>query len=398
MSMTPPSDGGHSVMPADLDKLRTDVERKFHAALMEQEHRFLPAITNFSQYYFGTPGDDPRKRAVLRAVLWRFFGPATVAATGIGIVSLLSLLIAILANILLGIQNEKIEVQNQLIEGQRRAALMFEMTSILEAISDRRLSPGGGLDAGGGNPRIVLPEVLVGRIRALSRSLRPYRYLDVSSDSRAPGRATRWHRAAAWIGVSLDTDATKLTDRPLSPERGQLLLTLVDSRIDMETINGSFFRRPIAPGKVVILDPKELTAVRPADFSYADLRGADLRHAHLEGSLLRSADFREINGNGIVLERADLAGADFTWAILAKANLRGAFISGTNFTNANLEGADLESAHLARVMELPEELRKEWTFAGEGYSPVVDIPYRRDIYYLTRVEPKPPASALTSSN
>jgi hypothetical protein len=62
-----------------------------------------------------------------------------------------------------------------------------------------------------------------------------------------------------------------------------------------------------------------------------DLRGADLREAHLEGASLGGAN----------LEGADLYGAHLEGAILVEANLRGA-----KLTDAHLEDATLVEANL----------------------------------------------------
>jgi uncharacterized protein YjbI with pentapeptide repeats len=69
----------------------------------------------------------------------------------------------------------------------------------------------------------------------------------------------------------------------------------------------------------------------------ADLYGADLRNADLEGANLSGATLRSADLEGANLSRANLRSAD-----LYGANLRSADLEGANLEDANLEGAILE--------------------------------------------------------
>ncbi|MGB3137765.1 MAG: pentapeptide repeat-containing protein [Nodosilinea sp.] len=78
------------------------------------------------------------------------------------------------------------------------------------------------------------------------------------------------------------------------------------------------------------------------DFSWADLRQADLTHAEL---------------SGINLYRANLAGANLTGASLAEANLFRADLSGANLSGANLADANLRRANLSEAQIELEQIR-----------------------------------------
>lgn len=93
----------------------------------------------------------------------------------------------------------------------------------------------------------------------------------------------------------------------------------------------------------------------------ADLRGADLRDALLDGAFLLNCDMREADLEGADLSRAWLAGTnldganmtradlmktDLTGASLAGATLRQARCARTDFERAVLHGADLRESHL----------------------------------------------------
>ena len=179
-------------------------------------------------------------------------------------------------NELLHRQNYRLDQQTYLQEAGRRSSLIFLMGNLLDAI-DRELKA----DVGRPGVRDLSPQI-IGQIVALSNSLRPYRYLENDS----------------------------LIDREISPERGQLLLSLVNSEID----NGSLGRIFLA-----------------ADFSSAELGGALLAGEYLGGVNLREAN----------LSKADLNGANLAGADLNRADLSSAFLVGTLLTKANLSETDL---------------------------------------------------------
>ena len=77
------------------------------------------------------------------------------------------------------------------------------------------------------------------------------------------------------------------------------------------------------------------------NFDRANLYGAYLRGAYLEGANLEGAYLR-----GAYLEGAYLRGANLEGAYLRGANLRGAYLEGAYLRGANLEGANLEGAYL----------------------------------------------------
>jgi Pentapeptide repeats (8 copies) len=216
-------------------------------------------------------------------------------------------------NELLVAQNAKLDVQSQLAEAGRRATLASELSSILDEIgAERKQSPTRPRADAGFPPS---PEV-VGRIVALTRSLRPYRYLELEDES---------NDGASGGGI------TAVMGPALSPERAQLLLSLLSSGVDLKLIYNA-----------------------NADFSYADLRGVILTSVDLgsdeTGILLSRADFR-----GSKLDEADLSGAtlssvDFTDTRLRRANLSRARLIGANLTRADLLRADLRNAQLVRAV------------------------------------------------
>lgn len=182
-------------------------------------------------------------------------------------------------NGLLGRQNERLDQQINLEEGNRRSSLIFFMSNIMDKLDIELRS----------NPDRSLSDPLIGRIVSLSQSMRPYRYLENDS----------------------------LTPRQLSPERGQLLFSLVNSNLDKATYDKIYAR---------------------ANFNYADLREANFSEAYLRGAKLAHSSFSNANFNF-----ADLQGADLTNAWLEEATFRNTSMSGINLAGANLRESRMEN-------------------------------------------------------
>ena len=254
-------------------------------------------------------------------------------------------------------QNLRLDQQTYLQEAERRSALILLMGNLLDAL-DHELKE----DIGQKNVRDLSPQ-LVGRIIALSSGLKPYRYLEGDS----------------------------LIAKEISPERGQLLLSILSSEVD----NGSLKR-----------------IFQSADFSFSELEGAALAGEFLEGINLREADLSKANLNGAHLMGADLDKADLSGAILAGADLRKANLSETDLretyiTEVDFRGASLYGADLRGVDLTDSDLRR--SFLREALldsaavpdfqwlkesallqrDSIVGLQYLNDYYYLDSVEIDP---------
>lgn len=194
-------------------------------------------------------------------------------------------------------QQQRLVEQAELIESVRSGNLIGLMNNMLDDIRQQA------------QPGIPLSESLISRLAALSSTLRPYRY--VNNDS--------------------------LQARPVSPERAQLLVALLNLNLDtlqLSQILGS-----------VTFDGADLGGI---DLSYAYLSGASLN-----GANLRDANLRHARLAGTQLRQADLWGADLSFATLAgadlhRANLRWSRIAETSLQQAILDGADLTNAQIVR--------------------------------------------------
>lgn len=256
-------------------------------------------ITAINEFLGELPNPKKETIAVLTGhIIYRF--------TRLGLIGLMLALVPIILlwqqNGLITKQNEKIDQQNvrlnqqtALLEADRRGAVIFESGNVLDAMA-RELE-----QKKEGEPR-TLSDPLIGRIIALSRSFKPYRYLD--------------------------PDADTLIEKAISPERGHLLVSLINSNLDSTTHS---------------------QILKGADFSKADLQNAILWKSNLLGATLIGANLQEAklwesNLREINLLEADLRGADLQQADLSESLLERTDFSETSLRGANLRGAMLEYA------------------------------------------------------
>ena len=186
-------------------------------------------------------------------------------------------------NDLLSYQNNRLDQQVNLEEGSRRSSLVFLMSNLMDKIGEETSQP---------NNNGRLSESVISRIISLSQAFRPYRYLEND----------------------------QLIKQPLSPERGQLLLSLINTNLRIEVYQKIFLK---------------------ANFSYSDLQGANLVDAYLREINLQYANLEGVNFQG-----ADLDYANISYANIQKADFKNASLNNSRLTQANLMGANLEDVEM----------------------------------------------------
>lgn len=277
------------------------------AKLLEQEHRPLKVLWNYlTRKRKWQDKNDPRRKAVIKALVWRIITSQTTAVYFTGtVISIFSLMFTIkqtklfeLQNKILETQNKSIVQQTQIAESSRRSSQMIIMGEVLSDINQELRDKQ--------NVKDTLSNTLVGRIISLSRAMKPYKYLENDS----------------------------IIKRPLSPERGQLLISLLASKID-----SAFFVNQI---------------LRESDFSYADLSKSNLKNANLVGANLRYVNLQESELDNAKLKKANLSYANLTKARLPMANIDSTGLKGANltrafFTNSSIKGTDLTNAVLYKT-------------------------------------------------
>ena len=207
-------------------------------------------------------------------------------------------------NASLRIQNQKqdkeIREMSDLFDSVKKNNQTFLVNIILSDIDDALKS----------NPERILSDTIIANMTTLSSMSAPYRYLEGDS----------------------------LSEKKLSPERGQLLLGLCLLQID----SGSFARiKQQVPFSYADLKGANLKGI---NLSKADLKGANLQDADLTGANLSEADLQEANFWGAELNNANLSGTN-----LKRANLSWAELNGTKMQSANLNGAILANTQLRKA-------------------------------------------------
>lgn len=281
-------------------------------------------------------------------------------------------------------QNARIEEQNRFIQSQIELGEAQRSTSIVPEILEIGSLVAREVDdlrARGVNaPAITdLSSSLRARIVAATKAARPYRYLRTPLDDideellmssgllrrtdLAASAKVREQLGAAAGNVELSGEQLGvMSDRPLSPERGQIMALLVYNGLtDFQSLSGVDFSfaeiRATASGSAL-------------DFSRAFLRFANLDRqllvgASFDGAYLEHARFRNasinytsfgvstlpsVSGEGEGLKiLASLSGTDFSGAVLKNVDFSGARGFGANFDravvhNVQFTGTDLGGA------------------------------------------------------
>lgn len=206
------------------------------------------------------------------------------------------------------IQNKRIEQQTYLQEAERRSSLVFLFDNVLNKIDEELRS----------NPstRELSPQ-LIGRIAALSKALKPYRFLEGDT----------------------------ITSQMSSPERGQVLLSLLASKLSQNTYDQIFLLSDFSYATLqsVNLDGMYLRNINlsHAVLQSVSLTGADLRHANLEGAEITDA---HVQWTGMRAKAAYFDFANFYNARVTDSDFGGCSFEYTNFSQARLEKVAFQRA------------------------------------------------------
>lgn len=342
------------VSRAELSLLFANQREQTEISLLEREHRLFSAVSAF----FSTENRSGlRRQAALkglsRCLIQRLFFTATVAS--VGGIGILGLFIAWQANNLLWEQNSRIGVQSHLIEAERRAALVFELAQVMDVLDREsarradithsqtlqiwhnaltqfktRQETQDPLIQENLNNQFTPSGSIIGRISALSQSLRPYYFVDYSegvssfdqatTSENAEGILERLKRATLPDEVG---QVPRLVDRPVSPERGQLLRYLVANDVNLHAVSNSgatFAGADLSGGQLY----------------YAVFPAIDLSQADFSGALFSTVRFGLRPEVGTVLEGADFSCAVFLNTWFSAAVMRHARFAHVDFSSFTL--------------------------------------------------------------
>lgn len=252
-------------------------------------------------------------------------------------------------------QNKLVEQQNALSEAGRRSSLVLLMSNIEDKIAEELRDST--------NKNRLLSSALVGRIVALCNNLKPYRY-----------------------SVEGDT-LSKL----LSPERGQMLISLVNAELGKATYDSIFAKANFEYADLQKVDfsgrylnniklPKANLVRAILDYASmegADLIQADMRHVYISQGRLSNARLKYVKLNDAYLQGIDLTGAHLGNTDLQDAHLENAILNEADLRSANLEGADFTNSQLNLVKISGSNIAKYLSKFVKGYE-------EAGVYYMKK--------------
>jgi len=206
---------------------------------------------------------------------------------------------------ILEIQNDRIYQQNLLQEASRRNNLQFEISSILDLI-DQELKN----DYNKNGKRDLSPE-LEGRIIALNSRLEPYYFIE----------------------------GKNLIDKPLSQERGQLLISLINSKLEK-----SAFKNIVKRMDLKNIDLRNLTVV-DADLSDIDFIEAEFSNAKFINSNLSGTYFRDSN-----LSRASFKDCKMIGLYTSSTIWESTYFENTDFSKSEVFRCDFTNSTFKKVI------------------------------------------------
>jgi len=159
------------------------------------------------------------------------------------------------------------------------------------------------------NVRDLTPQ-LIGRISALSHRLNPYYYLEGDS----------------------------LVDVALSPERGQLLVTLIESKLDSTTYRELWTKSSF-----------KHSDLEGVNFSGSDLSNIELSGSNLSNAKLLNCKFNSSNLNFCDLNNINFYNSDLTNCQLANCTIQNGDFRYVDLTKANMSQSDLSNSLLSNA-------------------------------------------------
>ncbi len=250
-------------------------------------------------------------------------------------------------NELLLLQNKAISIQTELSESSRRAAIHAELVELLALVTEF-IKAQPKIDGSSTVRKWMLPDVYYSRIVSILRDMRPYRYVNrdlvktVGWEVWYPS-GSHTHVMRTHIGPLSKPEMTEpeLNDRALSPERGQLLYTLVLMHVDLD---------PLRNGEAIFADSDlSFTNLTSADLSLLTLDGSvfwfsDLSSAILSDASLQRCDFRYANLSKAKVDHADFGFADLRATQLTELDLRHCSFSASNVRHACIDHIEFDKA------------------------------------------------------
>ncbi len=223
-------------------------------------------------------------------------------------------------------QNERMKQQTFLQEAGRRSYMIGILDQIIKEVTTE-----GGLNGSKKRPNIT-------RLIALSKNLKPYHYLDND----------------------------QLTPNALSPERGYLLLNLLESNINLDaTIDYNTDKSLLSALNFDYAELKNASItglnIEKIHLDYTDLEGSNFTKSVLKGDedIIDKKGKKIISGEKTtfthanlvrtVFESCDITNCNFYKANLLNTSFMNSTLNKTSFIEANLENANFSNSSLSKI-------------------------------------------------
>lgn len=198
------------------------------------------------------------------------------------IIAIVTIIIAFRANELIEIQNKRIEQQTYLAESERISSLFFELTSIYNKIDQEYTL---AKQNGNNQEEVQLSNQLVGRITSITQALKPYRFLNINGE---------------------------LCDKPISPEKGQLLTTLLKANVDIDQFHKEVnFTHTDLSSRDLKGESINIEKLMYANFNNSDLSTSEFIRVNFSNSTITNSFFNDTKFKGTILDNASISSSQF---------------------------------------------------------------------------------------
>jgi uncharacterized protein YjbI with pentapeptide repeats len=256
---------------------------------------------------------------------------------------------------LLTSQNSKIDQQTSVADAQKRGAFVTEMFSILQEVA-KTVGPDGKVS-----------KDLAARIAVLSASAVPYVYLDFSASD---------------AGYN-----PKRIARPLSPERGQLVVALARMGVRFWPLQGAGAVFDSSDLRGVSLVNANMSGInlRDSDLSSSNLTASSFVWANLSGATIKNVAARDVDFNNAsitdsLIENSDFGSTTFKGALVRNVNIRGGSFARSNFIDCffelevSFENVNVQTG-LPSGLDWPDEVRTRFEGGERRLNHKFEFPF-----------------------
>ncbi len=365
----------------ELGTQQVDAERRAReSALIAQEHRLIPAIRNAIDSIFKPEHKNDRSPAFV-ALAWWFFRPSAGRAALLA--GVLTVVFTAMQVALLHQQNARLDVQNALAEGQRRAGLMAEFDSILVSLA-REQEAAPSCDGPASSERcwrsvtevegVSLPDGAVyrafwpstgttARLASLTQALRPYYQLAVGEEqveSCDPARSGAAHPLRRFgTNFLAGTVPARMSEADGTRLVHQIAVSAAAASWN-QTIAVGWLARI---GQWLEETGEALLRLSKTGAAELSCRALSPERARVFAAMVAAqVDLEALDRANASFVRADFTGMSFDGRILVSVNLRGASfrrsgLVNTMFVRVDLPEADFAEANLAGAKIIRSDLR-----------------------------------------